>query len=105
MGHCPAATQGLVGCLAPVGGKPNLLGSSWGEGRKTASGFPCPHALDLGSSTSGRKSTKAPLYSPSFWEKIFSKVTSPRSSRYFCMTLRMLKDRGDTVTQSSRGAC
>ena len=31
---------------------------------------------------------------PSFWEKIFSKVTSPRSSRYFCMTLRMLEDSG-----------
>lgn len=35
-----------------------------------------------------------PPYSPSFWEKIFSKVTSPRSSRYFCMTLRMLEDSG-----------
>lgn len=31
------------------------------------------------------------LYLPNFCEKIFSKVTSPRSSRYFCMTLRMLK--------------
>lgn len=93
-GHCSAATQGLVGCLAPVGGKPNLLGSSWGGGRKTASGSLCPHNLGLGSWTSGGKSMEAPLYSPSFCEKIFSKVTSPRSSRYFCMTLRMLKDRG-----------
>lgn len=41
-----------------------------------------------------------PLYLPSFWEKIFSKVTSPRSSKYFCMTLRMLNDRGAGVTQS-----
>lgn len=31
------------------------------------------------------------LYLPNFCEKIFSKVTSPRSSRYFCMTLRMLQ--------------
>lgn len=58
-GHGPAATQGLVGCPVPVGGKPNLLGSSWGEGRKTASGSPCPHAPDLGSWTSGRKSMEA----------------------------------------------
>lgn len=45
-----------------------------------------------------------PPYSPSFWEKIFSKVTSPRSSRYFCMTLRMLEDRGAVVTQSPHGS-
>lgn len=30
-------------------------------------------------------------YSPIFWENILSKVTSPRSSKYFCITLRMLQ--------------
>lgn len=97
--------RGLWAALLPwVAGQ-----TSWdpagGGGRKTASGSLCPHAPDLGGWTRGGKSMEAPLYSPSFCEKIFSKVTSPRSSRYFCMTLRMLKDRGDMVTRGSRGTC
>lgn len=50
-------------------------------------------AAGLGGGVDALGLAEPPPYSPSFWEKIFSKVTSPRSSRYFCMTLRMLEDR------------
>ena len=82
----------------------------WGGGRKVAPASSCPHppAWAAGQVAEAPGPAESPPYSPSFWEKIFSKVTSPRSSRYFCMTLRMLKDTGAGVTwspQGSRQAC
>lgn len=62
--------------------------SSWGSGR-----------LTLESPWRDLRLGEVP-HSPNFCEKIFSKVTSPRSSRYFCMTLRMLQGKG-TVRRAS----
>lgn len=112
-GTSPAA---LEDCWAPTPSQ-GSLGQQPGAGRHSGSQLcchpgapwlPCPSG---GEAKPGRQPqglsvptpqswglAEPPLYSPSFWEKIFSKVTSPRSSRYFCMTLRMLRDRGAVVT-------
>lgn len=83
----------LVPCPIGSGGQTSRErgreASQLGWGQESSPCLPGPRKLDSG----GKPLRLAELLmdSPSFWEKIFSKVTSPRSSRYFCMTLRMLK--------------
>lgn len=50
----------------------------------------CPVLVDAGPSAPRVPHNPRVPSSPIFCAKILSNVTSPRSSRYFCMTLRML---------------
>lgn len=102
-GSQPCCHSGACWLPCPSGREAKPPGSQLGWGQ--ADGLrvllsPCPRPGQL---DTWWRLAAPPLYSPSFWEKIFSKVTSPRSSRYFCMTLRMLKDRGATVTRTPSG--
>lgn len=86
------------------GAQPSRLG--WGQEGGPGVILPTPpQAWAAGQVAEAPGPAEPPPYSPSFWEKTFSKVTSPRSSRYFCMTLRMLKDTGAGVTWSPQGSC